>query len=261
MFFGKRRICREGDDDGPGGGGGGDADAAAKAAAKAAADAQAKAIADAVAKEVAGLKAKNTEVILKNKELTDRLAAFGDADPAKLAAMLKHFDNSEEARLMAEGKLDEVIAKRTAKRDADIAAQIAAKDAEVVKAKENASKFNVRVLHNDIRASAPPDLHPSALPDVLRHASEVFQLDEEGNVVPKDGALGKDGKTPYSPKEWFEDTRQTFPHRFANSNSGSSGFNGSGKGGSKTMARSKFDALQPEERRATLKAGVQVVDR
>lgn len=218
-------------------------------------------IAAAVAKEVSGLKAKNAELIAKNKGLSETMAQFDGIDPVKTKEMLKHFDNSEEARLMAEGKIDEVIAKRTAKRDEEIARQLAEKDGEVTKAKEYASRFNMRVLHNEIRASAPPDLHPSALEDVLRHAAEMFSLDEEGNVVPKDGALGKNGKAPYSPKEWFEDTRGTHPHRFANGNSGSSGFQGAGKGGAKTISRDKFMSMSPAEQKASHKAGITVVDR
>jgi hypothetical protein len=234
------------------------ADAAAAEAAKGDIAAQ---IAAAVAKEVGGLKAKNEELLGTNKKLKDSMAAFEGIDPVKTKEMLKHFEGSEEAKLMAEGKIDEVIARRTQRRDEEVARQIADAQAQVEAAKVNSTKFHTRLLQGEIRAAAPADHHQAAMEDALRHAAEVFKMDDEGNIVPKDGKFGKDGKTPYTLKEWFEDTRATHPHRFTNGNTGSSGFNGSGKGTAKTISREKFQALDPQARAATVKSGIQIIDR
>lgn len=241
-------------------GAGNDGSSADNAAATAAAELSAK-IAAAVEKEVSGLKAKNAELIGKEKSYKETLAKFEGIDPEKIKATMAHLASSEEARLMAEGKLDEVISRRTAKRDEEIARQLAEKDGEVSKAKERAAKFNDRVMQNEIRSASPTDLHPSAMKSVLLQAGLVFELNEEGDLVPRDGKFGKDGKKLYTPTEWYEDLRQTDPIFFVNGNSGSSNFDKSGKGGSNTISRSKFDSLPSHEKAATIKAGITVVDR
>ena len=235
------------------------ADAAAAAATKGG-DIEAQ-IAAAVAKEVAGLKAKNDELLGTNKKLKETMSQFEGIDPVKTKEMLKHFEGSEEAKLMAEGKIDEVIARRTQRRDEEVARQLAEADQKVEQAKVNSTKFHARLLQGEIRANAPTDHHQAAMEDALRHAAEVFQLDEEGNVVPKDGRFGKDGKSPYSLKEFFEDTRATHPHRFMNGNTGSSSYAGAGKGGAKTISRERFDSLPHTDRVAVMKAGTAIVDR
>ena len=169
------------------------------------------------------------------KEAREALKKFDGGDPDKIKAALDFFNRSEEAKMTE----DERVNKRVEKREEDIARKLAEKDAEVALAREQAAKHNTRLLYGDIRAAAPTDMHPSALEDALRHAESIFELDAEGNVVPKDGKFGKDGKTPYSPKEWFEDSRATHPHRFINLNSGSSASGKPGKGSVKDLSHLK----------------------
>lgn len=235
------------------------ADAAAAAAAKG--DDIAAQIKAAVDKEVGGLKAKNDELLGINKKLRDSVTAFDGLDPAKVKELMKHFDSSEEAQLLAQGKIDEVLNKRYEKKDAETQRILAEANAAVEAAKQNGTKFYDRLFRGEIRASAPADHHQAAMEDAMRHAAEVFELNDRGDAVPKDGRFGRDGKTPYSLKEFFEDTRGTHPHRFVNGNSGSSNFNNNGSGTAKTMARSKFDSLQPHEKANTIKAGITIVDR
>ena len=169
------------------------------------------------------------------KDAKAELAKYSGKDPDKIKAALDYFERSEEAKMTE----DERVNKRVEKREEDIARKLAEKDAEVALAREQAAKHNTRLLYGDIRAAAPTDMHPSALEDALRHAESIFELDAEGNVVPKDGKFGKDGKTPYSPKEWFEDSRATHPHRFINLNSGSSASGKPGKGSVKDLSHLK----------------------
>lgn len=65
-----------------------------------------------------------------------------------------------------------------------------------------------------------------ALDDVLLHGRTIFELDEDGRVVTKDGV---DGVTPgLDPKGWLTDMQQKRPHWWAMSEGG--GAHGSGKG-------------------------------
>jgi len=86
-------------------------------------------------------------------------------------------------------------------------------------------------------------------------AEDEFGLDDEGNVVPKDGRFGKNGKTLYTVKEWMEDLRETFPIFFVNGNTGSSQING-GKGGSGKISQATWDALPFHERQKKADQGI-----
>lgn len=208
--------------------------------------------------EIATLRATSATLLDEKKKLQKQ---YEGIDVDKIRAMQAHFDSSEEAKLIAEGKLDEVLNLRFAKKDADTTRQIEEAKAEVTKAKEYATRFNARLMQGEVRAAAPADLHPSALELAQLLAEKVFSLDDEGNTVPKDGAMGKSGKAPYSLKEWYEDLRGTHPTLFVNGNTGSSSFQGAGKGGAKTMSREKFEATPLHQRHEIIASGIQIVDR
>jgi len=208
--------------------------------------------------EIATLRQQSATLLDEKKKLQ---LQYKDIDPEKIRTMMSHFETSEESRLMAEGKIDEVISRRVAKREESVAQQIADAQAEVTRAKEYATRFNAKLLQGELRTAFPTDVHQSMSVPLLRELEQLFTLDEEGNVVPKDGAMGKSGKALYAPKEAIEDLRGQYPGFFVNGNSGSSSFQGSGKGGSKTISREKFEATPLHLRHEIIASGIQVVDR
>lgn len=189
----------------------------------------------------------------------EAMKAFDGIDPVKTRALLAKFDNEEEAALIASGKVDEVIAKRMAKRDAELQRQLDAAKGETESARKVADTFKGRVLDNHIRAAAAKaGLHPFAVDDALLRARSLFSLDDKGDAVQlgTDGApvLGKDGKTAFTPAEWLEAMKESAPHWFPAQGSGG-GANGSGGAGSggKTIRREAFDALSQHERAKVVK--------
>ena len=218
-------------------------------------------IAAAVAKETEGLKANTARLLEENTKYKATLKNFEGIDPEKTKAMLSHFENNEEQKLIAEGRIDDVIQRRVAKREESVAQQIAEAQAEVEKAKAFATRFNAKYLQGELRTAFPTDVHQSMSVPLLRELEQLFTLDEEGNVVPKDGAMGKSGKALYAPKEAIEDLRGQYPGFFVNGNSGSSSFQGAGKGGAKTISREKYMTLTPAEQHDAYKNGITVVDR
>ncbi len=189
----------------------------------------------------------------------EAMKAFEGIDPVKTRALLAKFDNEEEAALIASGKVDEVIAKRMAKRDAELQRQLDAAKGETEAAKGTANKFRDRVLDNHIRAAAAKaGIHAFAVEDALLRARSLFTLDDKGEAIQvgPDGApvLGKDGKTAFTPAEWLEAMKETAPHWFPASGSGggAGGSGGAGAGG-KTIRREAFDALPPAERAKVVK--------
>lgn len=187
-------------------------------------------------------------------------------DPDSVRALLGQFENAEEAALLTKGKegFDTLLAKRTEKQRLAHEKDLKAAKDETVAAVGRLSKYQGRVLDNEVRAAVvKAGVHVTAIDDALLRARSVFTLDEDGNAVAldKDGerVMGKDGKTPFSAAEWIEGMKESAPHWFPTSNSG--GGSQGGKGGDKgTMKRSVFEALDAAGRAKVAKDGTKIVD-
>lgn len=209
-----------------------------------------------IAEQIAGLKNKNSELIGKEKELKTKLAEFDGIDPQTVKAMLKNFADQEEAKLIAEGKVDEVINKRAERMKADHDKQTTKLQGDLDKANTRVAKFAERALNASVReVGATLNIHTSAYDDALLRAKSMFDVDDDGNAVAREGVLGKDGK-PLTLKEWFEGMKETAPHWFPAPSGG--GSQAGGGGGNKTMSRAEFEQLSPEQRVATIKSGVSI---
>src|SRR4030067_257403 len=185
---------------------------------------------------------------------------FAGLDPAKVREMMSKRDQEGEAALIAAGKIDEVIAKRSEKLRVELQRQVDEANGSVKLANDRTSKYSQRVLDDRIKDAVLGKVHIHAIKngDVMRAAREIFVLDDEGNAVQLDSdgkaVLGKDGKTPFSPAEWIESMEEVAPHWFPSKGSGGgAGGSGSGGAGGKTMKRSVFDALPPREKAAAAK--------
>jgi len=144
-------------------------------------------------------------------------------DPVKFKEIMARFENDEEGKLIAAGKISEVVDKRMARQRAELERQVEAEKANTAAAIQRAEAHIQRVLDNEIRA-ASGELHKFAVDDALLLGRQIFKLDDKGNAVQFDSdgrvVLGKDGKTPFGPKEWLEDMKKTKPHWFPASGSG-----------------------------------------
>lgn len=186
------------------------------------------------------------------KEMEERYAGI---DPAKVREMMSKLDQDGEAALIAAGKIDEVIAKRTQKFQTETQRRIDEAIATAKASDGRAKKFEQRVLDNHIRqAATKAGLHQHAIEDALFRARSMFSLSEEGDAIQLggDGApvLGKDGKTPFSPQEWLESMKETAPHWFPAGNSG-----GGGAGNKNTGGNGKdLSHLPPAARMAAARA-------
>jgi len=221
----------------------------------------------AVADSVRGLKAKNDELIGAEKKLKEQMKQYDGIDPVKTKEMLARLENDAEAKLIADGKINEVIEARTEKLRAELGRQV--KEAQEVAAAEakRATAYEGRVLDDALRAAATTaGLHPHAIEDALFRGRAMFKLNQDGQAVQlgDDGqpVLGKDGKSPFSPSEWLDSMKEKAPHWFPAGNAGSGGGAGGLKGqqGAKTMQRSQFDQLDPVAKKAAMDAGTALVD-
>lgn len=207
-----------------------------------------KMIEERLATETTGLKSKNTELLGDIRKLKDQVKAFEGLDPVAVKALLEKFSNDEEAALIAKGKIDEVLAKRTERLNADWDKKLKAAEAAAQKLQEANQKLVKRATSEAIiKAATKAGALPKAMDDVILRAQGAgWTINEEGEVIARDGEniiFGKDGKTPLSPDEWAESLRETAPHLWPPAQ-------GSGAQGSHTPAKGgKIDpSLSPEAR-------------
>ncbi|WDZ97971.1 hypothetical protein Herbaro_09380 [Herbaspirillum sp. WKF16] len=221
----------------------------------------------AVADATSGLKTKNGELLGDQKKLKEALKQFDGLDATKIRELMARFENDEEAQLIADGKINEVIERRTEKLRTESDRRLKEADDKVAAAEQRASAFQGRVLDDTIRAAASTaGLHPHAIEDALFRGRTLFTLDKDGKAVQlgEDGhpVLGKDGKSPFTPAEWLDSMKDTAPHWFPTGNSGGGG----GAGGNhrqqagKTMTRAAFDALDPSAKAQTVRDKVTITD-
>lgn len=197
------------------------------------------------------------------------LDEYGDLKPddiKRLRDIKSREENDEELQLINAGKINEVWDRRAQAMRKDYEKKLEGATKTVEAERVKAQGLMHRAIDSELRAaSSKVGVHNFAVDDVLLHGRQLFTIDEEGNVVQtKNGEVvyGKDGKTPLSPAEWLEAKRETSPHWFPASGSGSGspaqGAARSTRG--KTMKRDTFQALPPAQRVATLKEGVTVID-
>jgi hypothetical protein len=171
--------------------------------------------------EVAGLKSKNAALLGSNKTIKTELeklkGQFDGLDIEAVKGLLAKAGQDEETKLIAEGKLDEVISRRTERLRTDLDKQVKAANERAEKAEAFAAKYSDKVLADSIRTAAiKAGALPEAAEDIILRARGTFKLSEDGEPIAtdRDGEViyGKDGKTPLSPLEWAESLRETATH-------------------------------------------------
>lgn len=199
------------------------------------------------------------------KEAREALKKFDGIDPVKIKEVMARMEGNEEAQLIAEGKIDEVISKRTEKWRAEEERQKKELNDKIAAAEAKAAAFKDRVLEDSLRSAAiNAGLHKLGIRDSLLLAKTIFTLDENGNAIQKDSdgnvVIGRDGKTPFTATEWYESQKFDSPHWYTVTSSGSSATGSAGSGGGKQMKRASFDSLSAVEKADAMRSGVRVVD-
>ncbi|EKN6222141.1 hypothetical protein DVQ50_05455 [Yersinia enterocolitica] len=214
-----------------------------------------------VNESVTGLKTKNSELLGKLKEQGENLKRYDGIDPDAVKTILQRFSDDEEAKLIAAGKIDEVLDKRTERLRADVDKKLKVANDRAEKAESFSKKFSDRVLGDAIRSAAlKTGALPGAADDIILRAKGVFTLNDEGEAVAvdKEGSalLGKDGKTPLTPHEWAESLKDVAPHLWPQAegtNAGGHKLNGGALKRSTMTAAQKADFIRANGQQAFLK--------
>ncbi|MFV5192801.1 hypothetical protein ACMXYY_11740 [Acinetobacter courvalinii] len=177
------------------------------------------------------------------RELQRLQKQFEGIDPETVKKLFAQLDQDEEAKLIAEGKVNEVIQKRTEKMREEHARLLNAETTRANNAEAYANKFKQSVVQGQIvQAAVELEALPEATADIAFLAQSKFVLDEDGKAVAVDESgevvIGKDGKTPLSPKEWVESLREQKPYFWPKAN-------GTGAPGS-TNTKGQVDILKAD---------------
>lgn len=187
-------------------------------------------------------------------------AKYEGIDPEQVRELLQKLENDEEGKLIAAGKLDEVVKRRTEKKDQAAAAALQAeRDARKKDNEAAAQRIAVRdraALRGNVATfGTAAEAYAEAMEEAYLVAREEGWVidDETGAPVQRRGdsiVMGtKDASKPFTLAEWFEEKKATKKHWFPSlNNGGGAGGSGRGPGGQ------DFSKLSPTERLTAARA-------
>jgi len=176
-------------------------------------------------KNLSGLKSKNDELLAEKKKIQTLLKNFDNIDPEKAREALQFLENNEEARLLKEGKFDELLSKKTSGLKTDFETQLNEVNAKLKISEEEGNlfktKYKSKIVEDALREAAiVAGVRPEALTDVLYRGGGVFSLGEDGTVESRD-EKGKlrifEDDIILNPKNWVESLKKIAPHYWPDS--------------------------------------------
>jgi len=212
--------------------------------------------------DVAGLKSALEAERKAKKTSNDALKLlqekFGDLDPVKAREALEALDKQDLATLLKDGKLDEVVNKRTEKMRNDHDALVKSLNEQLKAATDEktglAGELGETLLRAAIAVAAPKkNVKAHAIPDVHARARGVFKVEEKKLVPYKpDGTpfYGKKGNALIDVEEWIESLQTDAPHFFEPSKGTGTPAAGSQNVQGGVIQLSREDARDPVKYRA-----------
>lgn len=192
------------------------------------------------AAELDRLRSHSKKLLDEKKTLKSALDKFGDVDPEKFTTMLKQLESSEEARLLAEGKIDDVVAKRSERKILDIQSKLEELSNTNKRLDEEKAtwqnKYNSAIVDRHLRVAAEKaGVLPSAIDDVLARAKGVFSVTDNDTIEARDknGNLLTVGSKALDANLFVESLKESAPHYWPVSRSGGAA---GGAGGNSRIA-------------------------
>lgn len=143
-------------------------------------------------------------------------------NPDDLKRIVDNINKNEEAKLIADGKFEDVLQMRVEplRRDYETRLDAAAKRHDELMERVQSlqeENYNLRVTQQ-VAAHMPPDVNEGAQPVFAEWARKVWKRDEDGNMIPRreNGTrwISKDGKSDIGFEEWIASFRETMPFLF-----------------------------------------------
>ena len=182
-----------------------------------------------LSEEHAGLLKNRDEFKTEKEKLAQEVSTLREAvknweglDAEELKRIMANIEASEEAKLIAAGKGDEVLRKKTERLRQDYDAKIKTLTEERDKAKADGDA--ARQAHDRLKVetainsaiSQDGSIFNEAMPDIHAAGGPVFSVNDKNEIVSVDGdgkvVMGKDGEKPLQPGEWLESMKSIRPH-------------------------------------------------
>jgi hypothetical protein len=175
----------------------------------------------------AGLKNKNQELLNEKKKIQETLKDFENIDPEKAKEALNFLETNAEAQMIKEGKIDELLEKRTSNLKSEYETQLEEISQKLEETSTKSQTFENlyknKMIEDGLREAAlQAKVRPEAIDDIILRGSREFALGEDGSIESrdKDGKLRKtaDDKilTPYN---WIDSLKKSHPHYWPESTS------------------------------------------
>lgn len=170
--------------------------------------------------QTSGLKSKNAELLDEKKQLQRKAKEFEDFDFDKANEAMSFLENNKDAQLIKDGKVEELIQKKTSQLRSDHEAQLGELNANLKETSIRADTFEnlykTKMIDDGLREAAiAGKVRQEAIPDILLHGRQIFGLAEDGSLEARD-AEGKLKKTlddkVLTTTNWIEGLKKTAPH-------------------------------------------------
>ena len=198
---------------------------------------------------VRGLKTNNEALLTEKKTIMERLTSFADIeDPKAALEALKFVRENEQARLIQEGKFDEVIEKKVSavKQEAKaIVDELTGKlDITSKEAESFRLKYRTKIVDDNLRQAAiEAGMRPEAIEDALLLGRMEFSVADDNETVEARDSKGNLRKNSdgivVTPKVWMEELKARKPYLWP----GSEGAGYTGKTASDSDVVAKMNEL------------------
>jgi hypothetical protein len=205
------------------------------------------AVADAVKAATDGAAATSAEhskkLLAETKAAKEAASKWKDMDFDQVSNMMKMFGESEEAKLISEGKWEEVVTKRIDKQAAqweqDRGELTASRDEHEASSNKYKTMYETKLTDIQIRQAAEKaGVISTAVDDIVTRGLQIFKVDGDGNLEARDGS-GELMKTAsdllLTPELFLEGLKTNAPHYWpqgqgsgGDGNTGGAGNSGSG---------------------------------
>lgn len=214
---------------------------------------------------------KNTELLAEKKELATKMAdlekQWSGFDSKQVSNLMDKINNDEETKLIAEGKIDEVIENRVQALKGDYEGKLKASTERIGELETGLSgkdaKIKTLVVNGLVQQAASKlNILPTAVEDVIYRAKQSFKLDDNDRPVAQDSdgntLFGKSGNSPLTIEEWLTGMKEAAPHWFPGSQGAGAGGGTDGSSGAHVITKEQANNSQSyqQAKAAAEKAGV-----
>lgn len=178
--------------------------------------------------ETERLRSHAAKILDEKKKLQSDYKAFSDlGDLETVQNLLKQFEGNEDAKLVAEGKFDEVLNKHTQRLKLDLEGKINELNDKLnlseTTSQEYARKYHEAEAGHAVRAAAvAAGVRDTAIDDILLRSKGIFTVSDDGTLEARDseGNLRTINNKPLTPDLFVAGLRDKSPHYWPDSQGG-----------------------------------------